>query len=118
VPCVRHHHERWDGSGYPDGLKGADIPLTARILSIADCFDAVREDRPYRKSMTRQAAIDFMLERSGSQYDPELVGLFLTNLPRFEAQIRAERVFTAQDFGVVPAARIAGGGRPDAGIAT
>src|SRR2546423_6612849 len=49
VPVVRHHHERWDGGGYPDGLKGEVIPLTARILSVVDCFDAVREDRPYRR---------------------------------------------------------------------
>ncbi len=57
VPVVRHHHERWDGHGYPDGLKGDQIPITARILSVVDCFDAVCEDRQYRKAMTRDEAI-------------------------------------------------------------
>ena len=52
VPIVRHHHENWDGTGYPDGLKGADIPLGARILSVVDCFDALTSDRPYRRRMT------------------------------------------------------------------
>jgi HD-GYP domain-containing protein (c-di-GMP phosphodiesterase class II) len=50
---VRHHHERWDGRGYPDSLRGDEIPITARILTLADCFDAVREDRNYRDAMTR-----------------------------------------------------------------
>ena len=60
VPVVRHHHERWDGRGYPDGLKGDQIPITARILTVADCFDAVREDRQYRKAMTREQAIQML----------------------------------------------------------
>ncbi|MEN3329060.1 MAG: hypothetical protein V7638_3867 [Acidobacteriota bacterium] len=121
VSCVRHHHERWDGAGYPDGLSGAAIPLTARVLSIVDCFDAVREDRPYRKGMTRQAAIDLVLDGSGSHYDPFLVGLFIKNLPCFEAQIRAERVYSAKDFGVDPPGSIDGAGRkaqPAAGLAS
>src|SRR5205085_4946549 len=67
VPIVRHHHERWDGKGYPDGLAGEQIPVTARILSVVDCFDAVREDRQYRKGMTRQEAINLVLQGSGTQ---------------------------------------------------
>lgn len=102
VPIVRHHHERWDGTGYPDALKGEEIPLCARILSIVDCFDAVREDRQYRKGLTRQEAIDLVLRESGGMYDPHLVGLFLTHLPEFEAQINAERIYQARDFGVTP----------------
>jgi putative nucleotidyltransferase with HDIG domain len=99
VPVVRHHHERWDGRGYPDGLKGEEIPLTARVLSVVDCFDAVREDRPYRKAMTREQAINFILEGSGSMYDPQVVGTFLAHLPEFEAEI-AEMRGAPATFGI------------------
>lgn len=92
VPVVRHHHERWDGNGYPDRLKGEQIPLTARILSVADCFDAVREDRQYRKAMTRAEAITLVQESSGKMYDPEVVRVFLENLPEFEKEIRRQKV--------------------------
>ena len=71
MPVVRHHHERWDGHGYPDGLKGEEIPVTARILMVVDCFDAVREDRQYRKAMTREEAIELLKASSGTMYDPE-----------------------------------------------
>jgi diguanylate cyclase (GGDEF)-like protein/putative nucleotidyltransferase with HDIG domain len=87
VPVVRHHHERWDGRGYPDALSGEQIPMTARILSVVDCFDAVREDRQYRKAMTRQQAMDLIKSGSGTMYDPEVVRLFLDHLPQFEAEI-------------------------------
>ncbi|HEV2904868.1 MAG TPA: HD domain-containing phosphohydrolase, partial [Pyrinomonadaceae bacterium] len=56
IPIVKHHHERWDGCGYPDGLKGEQIPITARIMSVVDSFDSVREDRPFRPSMSREDA--------------------------------------------------------------
>ena len=62
VPIVRHHHERWDGRGYPDGLKEEQIPITARIMSVIDCFDSVREDRPFRPGMSREEAIDLIAE--------------------------------------------------------
>ncbi|MEJ7708661.1 MAG: HD-GYP domain-containing protein [Pyrinomonadaceae bacterium] len=81
VPIVRHHHERWDGKGYPDGLKSDEIPLTARVLSVVDCFDALREDRPYRQGMTRESAIDYLLRHSGTMYDPHVVSTFIANLP-------------------------------------
>jgi diguanylate cyclase (GGDEF)-like protein/putative nucleotidyltransferase with HDIG domain len=87
VPVVRHHHERWDGTGYPDGLKAEGIPLTARILTVVDCFDAVREDRQYRKGMTREEAIEFLRRDRSKHYDPEIVDLFIENLPHFEARI-------------------------------
>ena len=90
VPVVGHHHERWDGSGYPDGLKGEDIPVTARILAVVDCFDAVREDRQYRKAMSRDEAIALLKSYSGTMYDPRVVHAFLQNLVEFESQIRAE----------------------------
>ncbi|HYJ47937.1 MAG TPA: HD domain-containing phosphohydrolase, partial [Pyrinomonadaceae bacterium] len=99
VPVVRHHHERWDGRGYPDGLSGEQIPMTARILSVVDCFDAVREDRQYRKAMTREEAIDFIMGGSGTMYDPRVVGTFLTHLPEFEAEIHAHRNTPAPTYG-------------------
>ncbi|MDQ6653986.1 MAG: HD domain-containing protein, partial [Acidobacteriota bacterium] len=87
VPIVRHHHERWDGTGYPDGLKGDQIPLTARVLTVVDCFDAVREDRQYRKGMTRDEAIELLRKDREKYYDPQIVDLFIENLSAFEAQI-------------------------------
>ncbi|HEU4594544.1 MAG TPA: HD domain-containing phosphohydrolase [Pyrinomonadaceae bacterium] len=102
APVVRSHHERWDGRGYPDGLKGEEIPLTARILSVVDCFDAVREDRQYRKGMTREEAINFIMEGSGTMYDPRVVGTFITHLPEFEAQIQAHRDVPVPNYGIEP----------------
>jgi diguanylate cyclase (GGDEF)-like protein/putative nucleotidyltransferase with HDIG domain len=87
VPVVRHHHERWDGNGYPDGLKGESIPITARILTVVDCFDAVSEDRQYRKGLTRDQAIEFIIRDKGKHYDPQIVDLFIDNLPKFEEQV-------------------------------
>jgi putative nucleotidyltransferase with HDIG domain len=77
VPIVRCHHENWDGSGYPRGLSGEDIPLGARILSVVDCYDALTSDRPYRRRMTEQAALDILRERSGRMYDPRVVDTFV-----------------------------------------
>ncbi len=77
VPIVQCHHEAWDGSGYPRGLAGEAIPIGARILSVADCFDALTSDRPYRKRMTETAALDILRERSGSMYDPHVVTTFI-----------------------------------------
>jgi len=77
VPIVRAHHENWDGTGYPRGLRGDDIPMGARILSVVDCFDALTSDRPYRRRMTDSAAIDILLERRGRMYDPIVVDTFI-----------------------------------------
>src|SRR5262249_6952592 len=77
VPIVRAHHENWDGSGYPRGITGADIPIGARILSVVDCFDALTSDRPYRRRMTDAAAIEILLERRGRMYDPHVVDTFI-----------------------------------------
>lgn len=95
TPIVRHHHERWDGKGYPDCLKGEQIPMTARIISVVDCFDSVREDRPFRRGMTRDEAIAFLLRGAGTHFDPNVVDLFIENLARFEAEI-AESGLTQQ----------------------
>ncbi|HWP41752.1 MAG TPA: HD domain-containing phosphohydrolase, partial [Blastocatellia bacterium] len=92
VPVVRHHHERWDGSGYPDGLQGEEIPITARILAVADCFDTLLEDRQYRRAMSRDQAIEIIKSSSGAVYDPEVVRVFLEHLPEFEAEIKRQRI--------------------------
>jgi putative nucleotidyltransferase with HDIG domain len=120
VPVVRHHHERWDGNGYPDSLKGEEIPLTARILSVVDCFDAVREDRQYRKAMTREEALDFIMSGSGTMYDPRVVGVFITHLPEFEAEILAERNNPTPTYGIAPLEELSEAARlvaPAAGLA-
>jgi diguanylate cyclase (GGDEF)-like protein/putative nucleotidyltransferase with HDIG domain len=77
VPIVRHHHENWDGTGYPDGLAGANIPIGARILSVVDCFDALTSDRPYRPRLSDKDAIRILIERRGSMYDPLVVDTFM-----------------------------------------
>ena len=82
VPVIRHHHERFDGTGYPDGLSGDDIPMGARILLVADAFDAMTEDRPYRKAMPVADAIAELKRFSGTQFDPAVVDAFLVVLER------------------------------------
>jgi putative nucleotidyltransferase with HDIG domain len=77
APVVRHHHENWDGTGYPDGLEGEEIPLGARILSVVDCFDALTSDRPYRGRMTEHQALRIIIERRGTKYDPRVVDAFV-----------------------------------------
>jgi len=101
APIVRHHHERWDGLGYPDALRGEEIPLTARILAVVDCFDSVREERPYRRGMTREEASALLRRGAGTHFDPQVVELFLRNLLRFETEIAAQGLdqhgFTSQE---------------------
>ena len=89
IPIVRHHHEQWDGRGYPDKLKGEQIPITARIISVVDCFDSVREDRPFRRGMTMDEATALLLRGSGIHFDPKVVDQFIRHLPRFEEKIAA-----------------------------
>jgi putative nucleotidyltransferase with HDIG domain len=77
VPIVKYHHERWDGKGYPDGLKGEEIPLGARIISVSDTFDAMTSDRPYRDGLPAKIARDEIEKCSGSQFDPVVAHAFL-----------------------------------------
>ena len=87
IPIVRHHHEQWDGRGYPDRLRGEQIPITARIISVVDCFDSIREDRPFRRGMTLDEATALLLRGAGIHFDPVVVEQFIKHLPLFEAEI-------------------------------
>ena len=75
-PMVRHHHEHWDGTGYPDGLRGDDIPLTARVLCIADAFTALTSRRSFRAQLTHQQALHVMQMEAGTTFDPALFRSF------------------------------------------
>ena len=77
VPIVRHHHECWDGTGYPDGIKGEAIPLGARIMAVVDCYDALTSHRPYRSALSRAEALEIIAAKRGSAYDPRVVDAFL-----------------------------------------
>jgi putative nucleotidyltransferase with HDIG domain len=83
-PIVRHHHENWNGTGYPDGLCGQEIPLGARILSVVDCYDALTSDRPYRPRYSREHAEQVLLQRRGTWYDPWVIDTFLQLLDQLE----------------------------------
>jgi putative nucleotidyltransferase with HDIG domain len=98
VPIVRHHHENWDGSGYPDGLKGTEIPIGARILSVVDCFDALTSDRPYRPRLPDSEAVKILLQRRGTMYDPIIVDTFIAIHP--ELTESAERQIGPQKEGL------------------
>jgi diguanylate cyclase (GGDEF)-like protein/putative nucleotidyltransferase with HDIG domain len=119
VPIVRHHHERWDGSGYPDSLSGEEIPMTARILSVVDCFDALHEDRQYRRALNRDEAIDHLERLSGTQFDPQVVREFVAHLPEFEQEIASQQVENEAPASSAPAiSGRATGALPGAGLST
>ena len=84
-----NHHEKWDGSGYPQGIKGREIPLVARIAAVADVFDALTSERPYKKAWSFDEALNYMREQSGQHFDPLLVDKLQENLDQVRA-IRAE----------------------------
>jgi diguanylate cyclase (GGDEF)-like protein/putative nucleotidyltransferase with HDIG domain len=90
VPIVRSHHEAWDGSGYPDGLKGEEIPIGARILTAVDCFDALASDRPYRKAMPLDQAMEFVKKRAGTQFDADVVKLLADRYLELEELARQQ----------------------------
>ena len=85
APLIRGHHERWDGRGYPDGLSGAQIPIGARILAVAEMYDALTSDRPYHKAMSRDAATQLLTQEAGTGIDPTLIKRFVEVLPTVDA---------------------------------
>ncbi|CAN5359337.1 hypothetical protein BH10ACI2_BH10ACI2_22490 [soil metagenome] len=90
VPTVKYHHERWDGTGYPEGLSGEQIPLTARILCVADAFDTIRGARPYRAAVPREKARQIVQAEAGSRFDPGVVRTLIKNLATLESEIDEE----------------------------
>jgi putative nucleotidyltransferase with HDIG domain len=93
LPLIRHHHERWDGNGYPDELRADEIPLGARILAVADAVDAMTSDRPYRAARTFEYAKTEILKGSATHFDPEVVTAFIKSQRAIEDLLRA----TAED---------------------
>ena len=103
VPIVRHHHENWDGKGYPSGISGTDIPLGARVLSVVDCFDALTSDRPYRPRLSTEEAFDILRQRRGNMYDPLVVDTFIAAYEELaplanEAGLQARSLIAASTF--------------------
>jgi ribonuclease P protein subunit RPR2 len=90
VEVVRSHHERWDGAGYPDGLAGEQIPLSARVFAVADVLDALTSDRPYRPASTMAIAREMILSEAGRQFDPDVIAAFATIENRTFERIAAE----------------------------
>ena len=90
APLILSHHERWDGKGYPQGLKGEDIPIGARILTIVDYYDAVTTERPYHRALSNDSAIDLLRHESGRALDPKLVPVFVDLLPSLAADFGAD----------------------------
>jgi response regulator RpfG family c-di-GMP phosphodiesterase len=82
LPVIRHHHERYDGRGYPDGLKGREIPIGSRILAVIDAYQAMVSDRPHRAAMSQDAAFDELVRNAGSQFDPEVVEVFISMMEK------------------------------------
>jgi putative nucleotidyltransferase with HDIG domain len=90
VDIIRHHHERWDGNGYPDKIAGEEIPEGARILAVADAFDAMTSDRPYRKSLSYEVALRELQDCAGTQFDPKIVNAFIKIYPQIKDNLPEE----------------------------
>ena len=116
VPIILHHHERYSGHGYPFGLRGNDIPLGARIVAIADAYDAMTHDRPYKRAITHDAAISELRRHAGTQFDPELVTLFCDLFARqAPAPDPTVLAMTSTAAGVAAVAGVAASGEAVAG---
>ncbi|HYO90778.1 MAG TPA: HD domain-containing phosphohydrolase, partial [Pyrinomonadaceae bacterium] len=89
---VLYHHEKWDGTGYPKGLKGENIPLVARIIAVVDFYDATRCDRPYRKGMKREDSLSLLKKMSGTSFDPRIVEMFTENVEEFDRLIASQDI--------------------------
>ncbi|HYE64838.1 MAG TPA: diguanylate cyclase, partial [Pyrinomonadaceae bacterium] len=112
---VRYHHEKWDGTGYPKGLKGEAIPLVARIIAVVDFYDATRCDRPYRKGMTREDSLALLRKMSGSSFDPRVVETFIKHVENFDNLIDAHDI---QEQVSTDKADYETDARPDSGLAS
>lgn len=113
APLILSHHERWDGKGYPQGLKGDAIPLGARILTVVDYFDALTSDRPYHKAMTHDAALSLLDQEAGRALDPTVVAMFLEKLPEMAREARALEVVPTRRLSLEPTSDL---GRPAVGF--
>jgi len=112
---VRYHHEKWDGSGYPKGLRAENIPLVARIISVVDFYDATRCDRPYRKGMKREDSLALLHKMTGTSFDPKVVELFSKHVNEFDKLIGNEDIqeqVASQDLDLITKTK------PDAGLAS
>jgi len=112
---VRYHHEKWDGSGYPKGLRAENIPLVARIISVVDFYDATRCDRPYRKGMKREDSLALLHKMTGTSFDPKVVELFSKHVTEFDKLIGNEDIqeqVASQDLDLITKTK------PDAGLAS
>jgi diguanylate cyclase (GGDEF)-like protein/putative nucleotidyltransferase with HDIG domain len=113
---VRYHHEKWDGTGYPKGLRGEAIPLVARIISVVDFYDATRCDRPYRKGMTREESLSLLRSMASSAFDPKVVETFIRHVEEFDRLIAAEDI-QEQVAAERPETDYVTKTKPDAGLA-
>jgi diguanylate cyclase (GGDEF)-like protein/putative nucleotidyltransferase with HDIG domain len=113
APLILSHHERWDGRGYPQGLRGVDIPLGARILTVVDYFDALTSERPYHKAMTHEAALLLLQQEAGRALDPQIVDLFIEQLPEMTREAEALEGAPTRRLSLEPTSDL---GRPAAGF--
>jgi putative nucleotidyltransferase with HDIG domain len=113
APLVRGHHEKWDGSGYPDGLAGDQIPLGSRIISAVDCFDALVSERPYHRALAPEKAIEILVRDSGKAFDPDVVAVFKKRYVELETLARSTLIPSMTISGDI---RVLRGSGPDAGL--